>query len=92
MAHQVMRYDLAGRNIRFTEIVPGRVETDFYLSAYGQDAARLRETLYARLRSLRPEDISRAVLAALNMPEHADVSRIDIMPTDQAAGGHIFAD
>lgn len=90
MAHQVLRHDLAGSNVRFTEVVPGRVETDFYLEAFGADAGRLKETLYARQRALHPEDIARAVLAALSMPEHVDLSRVEIMPTDQAPGGHAF--
>lgn len=92
MAHQVLRYDMAGSNLRFTEIVPGRVETDFYLNAFGQDADRLRDTLYSRQRALHPADIAAAVLTAIAMPPHADISRIEIMPTDQAAGGHIYPD
>lgn len=90
LAQQVLRYDLAGRNIRFTEIVPGRVETDFYLSAFGQDAEKLRDALYARQRALHPADVAQAVIAALTMAERACMSRIELMPTDQAAGGHVF--
>lgn len=88
-AHQVLRYDLAGKNIRFTEIVPGRVETDFYLAAFANDAERLRRELYAEQRVLLPEDVATAVLSALSMPEHVDLARIDMLPTDQAWGGSI---
>jgi len=90
MAHQVLRHDLAGRNIRFTEIVPGRVETAFYLSAFGQDAEKLRDTLYARQRALHPQDVAQAILSALTMADRACLSRIELMPTDQAVGGHVF--
>ncbi|MDQ2068110.1 SDR family oxidoreductase [Xinfangfangia sp. CPCC 101601] len=88
-AHEVLRYDLAGTNVRFTEIVPGRVETDFYLEAFGQDSERLERTMFKAQRVLSPEDVAVAAISALKMPQHVDVSRIDLMPTDQAWGGSV---
>lgn len=89
-AHEVLRYDMAGKNIRFTEIVPGRVATEFYLQAFGGDADKLNETLYSKQRALRPEDVAEAVMMALSMGEHVDIARLDLSPTDQAPGGHVF--
>ena len=91
MAGRVARYDLAGSNVRITEIAPGRVETQVYLQAFGGEAARLHETMYARHRALQPEDVADAVALALTLPERADVSVLELSPTDQALGGYVYA-
>jgi NADP-dependent 3-hydroxy acid dehydrogenase YdfG len=90
MAGRVVRYDLAGSGVRLTEIVPGRVQTEVYLGAYGHDAARLHAAMYERHRALQPEDVAEAVVAALCLPERANVSVLEVVPTDQATGGHVF--
>ena len=89
-AGRVTQYDLAGTGVRLTEIAPGRVETEIYLKAFGNDRHRLQESLYAGVRALTPEDVAEAVVMALQLPDHADASLIELSPTDQATGGHIF--
>jgi 3-hydroxy acid dehydrogenase/malonic semialdehyde reductase len=89
-AGQVARFDLAGTGVRITEISPGRVETDIYLESFGGDKARLKDSMYSRHRAVQPEDVADALAAALQMPAHADLSIIEIVPTDQAFGGHVF--
>lgn len=91
-ASHVLRYELAGSNVRVTEIAPGRVETDFYLEAFEGDRTTLKTRLYASQRALHPEDVASALVSALRMPERADVARITLSPTDQAFGGHVFPD
>jgi 3-hydroxy acid dehydrogenase/malonic semialdehyde reductase len=90
MAGRVARYDLAGSGVRLTEIVPGRVQTDVYLGTYGGDAERLHETMYAHHRAVQPEDVAEAVAAALSLPERATISVLEVVPTDQAVGGHVY--
>lgn len=85
-----LRYDLAGRNVRVTDLAPGRVETEIYLTAFGGDRSRLHETMYGGVRALQPADIAEAVAAVLALPQHVDVTEIEISPTDQATGGHVF--
>ncbi len=89
-AGRVLRYDLAGSGVRLTEIAPGRVETDFYLKAFEGDREGLRERMYTHQRPLRPDDVAAVLMAALRMPEHADVAEITLAPTEQAAGGHTY--
>lgn len=89
-AGRVMRYDLAGSRVRLTEIAPGRVETDVYLQAFRGDRDRLRDAMYTKVRAIQPDDIAKAVEAAIRMPLHVDVSMMEIVPTDQATGGHIY--
>ncbi|MDQ0467921.1 SDR family oxidoreductase [Labrys wisconsinensis] len=89
-AGRVLRYDLAGSNVRLTEVAPGRVETEIYLRAFGGDRGRLQGTLYSDVRALQPEDVAEAVAAVLTLPEHVDVAEIEVSPTDQATGGHVY--
>ncbi len=89
-AGRVLRYDLAGTGVRLTEIAPGRVETDFYLSAFEGDRENLRERMYTHQRPLRPEDVAAALVSALTLPDHVDVAELILAPTEQAAGGHVY--
>lgn len=91
-ANRVTRYDLAGTGVRLTEISPGRVETDIYLEAFGGDRTGLQERLYRSVRALKPDDVAAAVVHAVMMPEHVDVTFLEIVPTEQASGGQVFAD
>jgi len=86
----ILRYDLAGSNVRITEVSPGRVETEFYLQAFAGDRQGLKQKMYTEQRALTPDDVAAAIDAALSMPQHADLARINVEPTDQATGGHIY--
>lgn len=85
-----LRYDLAGSNVRVTDLAPGRVETEIYLRAFGGDRERLNDTMYGNVRALQPQDIADTIAAVLCLPQHVDVTEIEISPTDQAVGGHVF--
>lgn len=87
-----LRLELAGTRVRVTEIAPGRVETEFFREAFGNDKAALTGALFDKYRALAPEDVADALLGALNMPDRADINRIEITPTDQALGGMIYAE
>lgn len=89
-AGRILRYDLAGTGVRVTEIAPGRVETDFYLSAFSGNRGDLRERMYARQRPLAPDDVAAVLVAALRLPSHVDVCELTVAPTDQAVGGHVY--
>lgn len=89
-AGRVLRFDLAGSNVRFTEVMPGRVQTEVYLEAFSGDRARLDATMYASVRALQPSDIADTVASAILLPEHVDVAVMEVLPTDQASGGAIF--
>ena len=89
-AGRVARYDLAGSSVRLTDIHLGRVQTEVYLGAYGGDAERLHDAMYARHRALLPDDVGEVVALALMLPERADISVLELSPTDQATGGHVY--
>ena len=84
-----LRMDLHGAAVRVTVLAPGRVETNLYDEAMGgHDAAAVR--LYAGAAALQPADIASVVGMALTMPAHVDVTRIEVVPTVQVFGGHVF--
>jgi NADP-dependent 3-hydroxy acid dehydrogenase YdfG len=85
-----LRLELVGKRIRVTEILPGRVETDIYVEAYGGDRAAAYERLFDRYESLQPEDVANGLVYALTAPPHVNVSHLEIVPTMQALGGNQF--
>jgi 3-hydroxy acid dehydrogenase / malonic semialdehyde reductase len=80
-----LRCDLLGTKVRVTEIAPGRVQTNLYRTALGEQGAS--EKLYEAYRSIQPENIAELIATAIALPDAVDVSRMEVFPTDQAAGG-----
>ncbi len=75
-----LRLDLAPHGVRVTEIVAGRVETGLYRSIVSEE---VRTAMYANQSAVQPENVADMLLAVLRMPQHVDVSRFDILPTQQ---------
>lgn len=73
-----LRLELSPHGVRVTEIVPGRVETDLYNDILDPAA---RDALYSVTKAVQPDDVARMVGAVLALPDWADVTRFDIMPT-----------
>ena len=67
------------------------METNLYDSALGgHDAAVAR--LYSGAPAIQPADIAALVGTVLTMPAHADVTRLEIVPTMQVFGGSAVAE
>ncbi len=83
---QNLRLELAGSRVRVTEICPGRVSTEFFDAAIDDPDRRaaIKET---GISELTAEDISDAVLYALDAPWRVNVSLIELQPTEQVFGG-----
>lgn len=84
-----LRTDLAGSGIRVTDIQPGAVATEFTRVRLGGDDAH-GTSVYQGYRALTGEDISEVVEFAISVPDHVNISSIEVMPTDQAAAGFIM--
>lgn len=80
-----LRCDLLGTSVRVSEIVPGRVRTALYRNAIADNQANA--LLYDGYRAIEPEHIARIVGDVIDLPAHVDVARVEVFPTDQAAGG-----
>lgn len=87
----ILRLDTLGTAIRWTELVPGRVETEIFGLALG-DAAAARKLFLDGKDALQPEDIAASIEFALSLPAQATIARIEIYPTRQAVGGFAYAD
>jgi len=83
---QNLRLELAGSRVRVTEICPGRVSTEFFDAAIDDpdERAAIKET---GINELSAEDISDAVVYALDAPWRVNVSLIELQPTEQVFGG-----
>ncbi len=77
-----MSLDLVGTRVRVTDIAPGLVETEFSEVRFHGDQERAH-AVYQGYQPLRPEDVADAVCYAVNAPEHVNVHRVLILPTDQ---------
>jgi NADP-dependent 3-hydroxy acid dehydrogenase YdfG len=64
------RQELNDTGVRVTVVEPGMVDTPFFSRGAGPDA-------------LKPEDVARAVMFAVDQPAHVDVNEILIRPTAQ---------
>ena len=62
----------------------GGLETEFFQVAIGEEEAR---KAYAGFEILQPQDVADAILYALDTPWRVNVSTIEMMPTEQHAGG-----
>ena len=81
-----LRADLIGTNIRVTNIEPGMVETQFSTVRFKGDKKRAA-SVYAKTEPLTADDVAESVFWAATLPQHFNVSRLEIMPTKQTFGG-----
>lgn len=82
---EAWRQDFLGTPLRFCEICPGMVETEFSLVRFGDE--KKAKAVYEGMRPLTADDIAEAVLWALQRPDHVSIQKLVIMPTDQASVG-----
>jgi len=80
-----LRADLIDKNIRVTNIEPANVETEFSLKRFKGDEERAA-SVYEGSNALQADDIAESVYWAVSQPAHVNISRMEIMPTQQANG------
>jgi NADP-dependent 3-hydroxy acid dehydrogenase YdfG len=79
----VLRIELVGQPVRFTQIDPGMVETEFSLVRFDGDAERAA-AVYEGVTPLTAEDVAEVIAFAATRPSHVDIDNIVIRPRDQA--------
>ncbi len=80
---RTLRLELLGEPVRFTEVAPGMVETEFSLVRFDGDeetAARV----YEGMQPLSAADVAECIRWALAQPPHVNVDEIVVRPRDQA--------
>ena len=81
-----LKADLAGTNVRVTDIEPGLVGgSEFSQVRFGGDAAKAAK-VYEGTQPLMPDDIAESVAWVVGLPAHMNVNRLELMPTCQSAG------
>lgn len=81
-----LKADLAGTNVRVTDIEPGLCGgSEFSTVRFGGDAAKAAK-VYEGTTPLTPEDVAEGVAWVVGLPAHVNINRIEMMPTCQSSG------
>ncbi|MCA8939918.1 MAG: SDR family NAD(P)-dependent oxidoreductase [Planctomycetes bacterium] len=81
-----LRADIAGRPVRVTNIEPGAALTEFSIVRMRGDNTKA-DAVYQGMTPLSADDIAEAVYWSVSMPEHMNVTAMEIMATAQAPAG-----
>ncbi|GGS21990.1 SDR family NAD(P)-dependent oxidoreductase [Actinokineospora fastidiosa] len=82
--HRTLRGEYLGQPVRFTEVLPGMVETDFSINRFDGDAARA-EAVYQGLDPLTADDVADVIAFAVTRPAHVNLDQIVMKPRAQAS-------
>lgn len=80
--HRTLRGEHLGEPVRFTEVAPGMVETDFSLVRFEGDREKA-DAVYRGLTPLSAEDIAGIVAFAVTRPAHVNIDQIVVRPRAQ---------
>jgi hypothetical protein len=80
--HRTLRGEHLGQPIRFTEVLPGMVETEFSVVRFDGDADRAA-SVYAGLTPLTADDVADVIAFAVTRPAHVNLDTIVIKPRAQ---------
>ncbi|APU18482.1 short-chain alcohol dehydrogenase [Actinoalloteichus sp. GBA129-24] len=80
--HRTLRGEHLADPVRFTEILPGMVETEFSLVRFDGDAERAAG-VYAGLTPLTAEDVAETIGFAVTRPAHVNIDSIVLKPRAQ---------
>ena len=78
-----LRTELRGTGVRATLVEPGTTATEIFAVRFKGDMEKARAPT-ASLRALDPIDVAEAVRWCVDRPAHVTLSRIEIMPSDEA--------
>ncbi|WP_374727477.1 SDR family NAD(P)-dependent oxidoreductase [Haloactinomyces albus] len=82
--HRTLRGEHLGEPVRFTEVAPGLVETEFSEVRFSGDTERAA-AVYRGLTPLTAEDVADVISFAVTRPAHVDLDQIVLKPRDQAS-------
>ena len=79
---------MSGSRVKLTEISPGRTKTSFGDNIFSTN--KMKKEFISGFQLLDPDDISNALLFALDTKWKTNISLIEILPTEQSPGGIPF--
>lgn len=80
--HRTLRAEHLGAPVRFVEVAPGLVQTEFSLVRFGGDEQRA-DRVYSGLTPLTGEDVAEVIAFAVTRPAHVNLDLIVVKPRDQ---------
>ena len=87
--HRTLRGEYLGRPVRFTEILPGLVETEFSLVRFDGDEEKAA-AVYTGLVPLVAQDVAEVIAFAVSRPSHVNLDSIVLKPRAQHAASRAF--
>ncbi|SES24307.1 SDR family NAD(P)-dependent oxidoreductase [Actinokineospora terrae] len=82
--HRTLRGEHLGDPVRFTEILPGMVETEFSLVRFNGDTTRATK-VYEGITPLTADDVAEVIAFATTRPPHVNLDQIVLKPRAQAS-------
>jgi NADP-dependent 3-hydroxy acid dehydrogenase YdfG len=80
--HRTLRGEHLGQPVRFIEVAPGMVETEFSLVRFDGDAEKASR-VYAGLTPLTAHDVAEVIAFAVTRPSHVNLDLIVLKPRAQ---------
>ena len=87
--HRTLRGEHLGQPVRFVEVAPGMVETEFSLVRFGGDVDKA-DQVYAGLTPLTAQDVADVIVFAVTRPSHVNLDLIVLKPRDQHSAMRAF--
>jgi NADP-dependent 3-hydroxy acid dehydrogenase YdfG len=87
--HRTLRGEYLGQPVRFTEILPGLVDTEFSLVRFDGDADKAAG-VYRGLVPLVAQDVAEVIAFAVSRPSHVNLDSIVLKPRAQASASRAF--
>lgn len=84
-----LRVENIGNGVRFTDIQPGRVTTEFYNVAV-EDLDQRAAITDTKIDELTADNVAEAIRWVAAQPPHVNITALEIAPTEQAYGGVKF--
>lgn len=89
--HRTLRGEYLGEPVRFTEILPGLVDTEFSLVRFDGDAEKAA-AVYRGLVPLSAQDVAEVIGFAVSRPAHVNLDSIVLKPRAQHSASRVHRD
>lgn len=87
--HRTLRGEHLGQPVRFVEVAPGMVKTEFSLVRFGGEVDKA-DQVYAGLTPLTAQDVADVIAFAVTRPAHVNLDLIVVKPRDQHSAMRAF--
>jgi NADP-dependent 3-hydroxy acid dehydrogenase YdfG len=86
--HRTLRGEHLGQPVRFTEVLPGLVETEFSVNRFEGDTDKAA-AVYRGLTPLTADDVAEVIVFAVTRPPHVNLDQIVLKARDQYSASRV---